>query len=517
MKTKNILEFNHRFSLCIMSLGVLFMTLFFCSCSDEIKKDDIPEEEEETKPIEDWVFKIEGWEDNIEARGGSRTIKIYSNREWRISSNRSWVTLNSKNGKACPETPIEVQVNTEFNFYDDREATITSFIYDGFSNGKKEFVLKQPKYKRKETKYQVGDPEVTFDESKFSENYKYNAQMQIWRQAGKQGGIPHLEDQLKEVTKVFEPGTNFNEIKAYFENNKYEKVVALLKNGNYTMNTGIRLYNNAVLIGESRDGVIITIDPKISPKTFGVISMYNGTNVGLRNVTVIGGWLNEDGQNYPKDDNLGKDELPAYADFMTVNMRGSKNCYVDNVKLINNASHSIWVTGNNNTIRNAEMDRSFCKGGGGHGYFFIGGSKNLITNCRVSRLRHLSFQDPGTKQNVLYDNELCQEVTFHNNDGGDNLVENNRVYLPSTMSNAYNAIMGPWATIHKVGKKNFIYKNRCKEDNREGKTPWSDDQLYLGPYEVSVGSDNPTRYTNFRPVDSTDFPPGGTLYPVVLE
>jgi hypothetical protein len=83
-----------------------------------------------------------------------------------------------------------------------------------------------------ESKFQVGDPNPKFDESKMDPNYP---QMQAWRRAGVSSGIPLLQDQLKNITKEFEGGSTEEEIVSYLESPevKYKPVIVLLKNGTY--------------------------------------------------------------------------------------------------------------------------------------------------------------------------------------------------------------------------------------------------------------------------------------------
>ena len=146
-------------------------------------------------------------------------------------------------------------------------------------------------------------------------------------------------------------------------------------------------------------------------------------------------------------------------------------------------------------------------------YFFIDGQRNLITGCRVTRIRHISMQNPSCKENVFYGNDIQQEFSFHSNDGGDNLIENNRITIPKGLTN-YNAIMGPWSFQHQVGGLNFIYNNQCKEEHSR-KTPWSDSKLYTGPHFIS-NQQGKERYENFKPA-KTPPPIGGTLYPLITD
>lgn len=462
---------------------------------------------------------IENIPSTLNPKGETVPIKIKSETEWSISSNKTWITFDKTEGSECIDTPMEIKLSCEFNFFDERDAVIT--IESKYNdNIMKEYKISQAKYIKPTTRLQVGDPEVSFDANLYDEKYKYHNQMIVWKDAGKKDGIPYLSEQLSSVDKIFTQDNSVDEIKKFFEDNAYKEITVLLKNGQYYFDKGIRLYSNATLIGESKDGVIINAEKTIGPEIGSIISMYNAKNAGIRNLTIIGRWLNEDGNNYPKYNDLSHEELKGMGKFITVSLKGeSENCFIDNVKLINNASHPIWTQGKNHTIRNVEIDGAFCKAGGCQGYFFIGGYNALITNCKVTNIRHISLQGEQSTMNVLYDNDFRQEVSFHVGDGGNNLIENNRIYITPTMFPGYNAIMGPWSNQHYVGGLNFIYNNKCKEDNlgRNGATPWSDEQLYLGPYEVSVGTDNPTRYTNFRPIPSSDLPVSKTLYPIILE
>lgn len=459
----------------------------------------------------DDILSIEGLVETVSAYGEYRIITITADDDWELSSDVDWITFSKESGFTSSKMSTTITVSIEFNFYDSREAKVTLAT----NLGEVVKTLTQPAWERPVTKYQVGDPEVTFDESAYDSSYIYYDQMLAWRDAGIEGGIPHLEDVLSKVTHTFESGATCEDIKACFENNKNDEIVVLLKNGEYHFDETIDINSNATLVGESREGVIITVGPDFDGSY--VLDMSYAENVALRNVTINGAWLNEDGENYPKYDWV--EELPGRDGDRTLNIGATYNSYVDNVSLLNNASHPIWLGGSNNTIRNVKIVDSFNKAGGCQGYFFIQGERNVITNCQITGIRHISFQNSSSKLNVFYDNDLEQEVTFHSSDGGDNLIEYNRVYLPPIMDGAYNAIMGPWASEHEVGGLNMIYRNKCKEDNpgRGGVTPWSDLQLYLGPYEVSVGTDNPNRYTNFSPTDASSIPAGGTLYPIILD
>jgi len=504
----------------ILILSLLF-TLFSCKKSDSVNTEpeiNLPTNSDDTLLLEG----LSNSEINIDAKGDTVKLILSSSNSWVASCSGSWVALDKTSGDACEHDTI--MLTTKFNFSEVERKDTLKIAYKDYTKDIK-ILLNQPKWEHPQTKYQVGDPEAKVDLSGVDASYPYYSQMKIWSTAGCENGIPHLEDQLSIVEKTFEAGTSAKTIADYFYDHRYKNCVVLLKNGEYTLDQQIRLYSRNVLIGESRDGVILNISTDFPPK-YSPISMYNATDAGLRNVTIKGHWLNADGNPYPKYKTLGHAELPEYDGFITVNMKGNddtKNDYIDNCALINNACHPIWTTGSHKTIRNVNIDGAYNMDGGCQGYLFLSGHQQLITGCNVTRIRHISFQGEESKQNVFYDNDLKQEVTFHCGDGGDMLIENNRIHLMPYMFEGYNAIMGPWSSQHYVGGQSFIYKNKCQEDNpgRNGCTPWSDDQLYRGPWVVSVGDDNPSRYKNFTAIDPTTYenykePSGGTLYPVNL-
>lgn len=116
-------------------------------------------------------LELTGISSEVKAEGGKMTLQVKSNSEWEITHNCDWLTITPNSGDACQENPISVELNYEFNFYDQRDAMVT--LSGKNSNDKKEYKITQPKYTRAQTKYQVGDPEVTFDVTQYDESYKY--------------------------------------------------------------------------------------------------------------------------------------------------------------------------------------------------------------------------------------------------------------------------------------------------------------------------------------------------------
>lgn len=475
----------------------LLLLCFFLSFSACAGDGDIHGEEAE-EPVD---VLLAGLEDDINPEGEIRKLSLTVKGAWKLSEESSWLSLDKTEGEGRCDVTLKIEPN------DDGIVRMAELVFEYMENGGSasvsyELMQSEPWI----TRQRVGDPDAAFDMTRMDARYP---QIQEWISAGKTGGIPYLEDQLGEVDKVFDAGTACSEIKAYLESVKYNKTVVLLKSGEYVFDQSVRLYSNATLIGEDKDGVVIKLRDK------GNISMYGGKNVGLRNVTLRG-----DYSEVPPTPGLMEDVLPELGKHRSIDMSKTRECFVDNVRIVNSASHPVWLADNgeqpgHNTLRDLDIDGAYNKGGGCEGYLFFCGSYNLATGCKVVNLRHISMQGSTVKYNVFYKNNVNQEVSFHTDDGGDNLVEHNRITIPKALSH-YNAIMGPWSVQHKVGGLNFIYRNRCLEENKDDNRPWSDNELYIGPHAV-VSANSPECYTNFRVMDEYPKPLGRTFYPVVLK
>lgn len=454
------------------------------------------------------VFEIENLGDEFVPEGGEFKVYVAADSPWTLECDVDWVEFDVLSGESTVESgPVEVKATVKPN----DTGIIRSANMTLRSSSGKVFTHQVLQCEPWETTVRIGDEGIKFDESKFDPSYPLYPQMLEWKKAGREAGIPSLESQMNAINKTFGPEDELTDIIAYLNgSDKYQTRRILLKNGEYTIDQSVRLYSQDVLMGESKEGVILNLSDK------GEITLYNGNNIGLRNLTIKGAWSNE----VPDPANM-EETLSGKGGYKSVNMSDTKDSYVDNVRIINSASHAIVVSGNinnsgkgsHNTIRDVEIDGAYNKGGGYQGYFHIGGAYNLVTGCKVTHIRHISFQDPTSAYNVFYKNDVAQEISFHNNDGGDNLVEYNKITIPETLGSGYCAIMGPWSDQHQVGGKNFIYRNRCLELNRNNNTPWSDNELYVGPWEVKPAD----LYTNFRVTKDFPKPTGGTLYPVVLK
>lgn len=357
----------------------------------------------------------------------------------------------------------------------------------------------------------VGDPGVTFDKSKFDADYP---QMVRWSKAGVRGGIPFLTDLPKGTTVTSKTSAGINEAIKNCAADEY----VYLPNGMYKITSTIKMKSRVHLVGQSRDGVICEIDMK-----GGVGFEFNGVNnCGIYKMTIQGSW------GEPRWDwNFGSgtashDEYGGTAgnDNISVRFKSTNDCFLDGVNVYNSSKHPIWINAKHITLRDLHVDGVHRKGGGCEGYLMVANSDNLITDCFITHLRHLSLQGGSVEYNVLYNNILEQEISYHAEDNGNNLVEGNIITLPSDMWGAYYALMGPWSTQHHLSKKpNYAYKNKCYHYNQGASvnplSPWSDDNVvYYGPHKVKPAN-HQGKINNFTTYPK-GVPQGGSLYPVEL-
>jgi len=388
----------------------------------------------------------------------------------------------------------------------------------------------------------VGDAGVTFDSSKFEDD-KW-PQMREWVTAGVRGGIPHWRELVDDPNvKVYEveappPSTSekdggdgadtgdaaitkaIENAKSDLEDDEDEDAIAivLLNDGVYEIYDRVSMRSRVLVVGKSRKDVVLSIKQTTgSAVAFLATTSYSG----LANLTIRGSWgtpkydwkIKNDTENYELPDN----------DNVSINLySNTTDNFLDALNVYESAEHPIRCNGNHNTFRDLDVDRVFNKNSGGRGYFILTGGYNLVTDCKVTRLRHFTMQGRRVEYNVVYDNDFRQEISFHDEDNGNNLVERNRITLPEDMPPGgpyggkpnYVCIMGQWSVKHSLSlKPNYLYRNQCLDLNHGGRQEWSDpDLVYSGPIEVRP--EDP--YTNFPPLPKDRVPKGKTLYPVVL-
>ncbi|HSH09077.1 MAG TPA: hypothetical protein VK995_01725 [Oceanipulchritudo sp.] len=357
----------------------------------------------------------------------------------------------------------------------------------------------------------LGDPGVTFDEGKMDPDYP---QMQEWKKAGVPGGIPFRHDWP--VVAVLEP-TNSAAINAVLSSvwrNAFKNggATVLLKNGTYTIDQTVMMTPYVQLLGESRDGVelIVTITSDPDPASDAIPSAILFESIfrsGIANLTIRGGY------GTPRQDRMiFRNEKPEFT-VDSINFEGAYDCWADDLNIIDSGRHPIssW-NARNITIRGCYVDGAWNKGELGRGYFALQGSYFLVVENHVRRLRHFGLQKHYCQYNVVFRNFIEQDINFHDDDLGNNLIEGNRIVLPTTINDTrWHAVMGPWSTVqHSISRKdNYVFNNKCIEFNNGGIEVFSDTGL------VYVGA---RRYEqDGNPFDSTDnVPVGGTFYPVIL-
>ncbi|MEM9897241.1 MAG: hypothetical protein AAF789_12810, partial [Bacteroidota bacterium] len=372
----------------------------------------------------------------------------------------------------------------------------------------------------------VGDPGITVDMTKVNSNLDDYPQMERWGNAGVRGGIPFYSD--FDVIETISAGTDEDIQEAIdlvaSKLSQGQLGLVFMFNGSYDLRSEVSMKSNVSLQGESREGVVCTINFQ---EKNGFHFKQGVSMSGISNMTIKGGW----GQpkydwNYSIPEN---DEMPNNEN-MSVKFTRSIDCWLDKVNIINSGRDPMRCDATHTTFRDLFVDGAHRKAGGAQGYFFIQDGDNLITGCEMTRLRHISLQGGGVEYNVVYQNDFRQEVSFHTGDDGNNLIEDNIITLPEDMPPVdaggpfpevntnkpnYFAIMGPWSTQHTVSANpNFLFKNQCLQLNHDfgSSTPWSDpDVVYSGPIKIGRTPDD---HINNFPVLSDTPPEGNTLYPI---
>ncbi|CAN8067226.1 unnamed protein product [Agarophyton chilense] len=359
--------------------------------------------------------------------------------------------------------------------------------------------------------------ELKFDQESIERNNLSFPQMKRWSEAGTRNEIPDLSN--IEADAVLSGGSSkeinekINELVLDLENNGGQTRVLLLKDGTYDINDRVRMKSNILLKGESRDGVRCLVNMTSRSAFY----MYNIENSGLFRMTIIGTW-GRPKYKWSTGNNKENEELPGNDNVSVYFSKLSRDCWIDNVNILDSADFPLHCAGEHITMRNIEVKRVHNKHGGFHGYWVILGRDNLVTRSKATQLRHISIQGDRAEYNVFFNNDLRQEISFHVGDLGNNLIAHNRITLPKGMPNGegdrpdYRAIMGPWSEIHERSKMvNFLHKNRLLERNHGDEKRMTDDQVYLGPiFDTSRGE---LQTENFSP--SKIMPSGGELYPIL--
>lgn len=351
----------------------------------------------------------------------------------------------------------------------------------------------------------IGDPGITFDATKMDPNYP---QMLVWQTAGVQGGIPHRSGYpfLKIIRATDSAGINaaINEVAAQATSIGGGSII--LRDGTYTIDEQVIMQDDVRLVGESRNGVVlnITMTTETDPQETSIaIRFDNIENAGLDNMTIQGG--------HGTPDPTVMDNVKPEFMVTSVNFAHSTNCWIDDVDVLNSGRHTVssWRS-SHVTVRGCLIDGAWNKGGGGNGYFQIQSDRFLVAYNRVRQIRHIALQKEHCEYNVLIHNFFEQDVNFHDDDNGNNLVEGNRSILPTTLASNWHSMMGPWSVVHTISRNdNFLFNNKCEERNNGGIATFSDTGV------VYIGSRNYEQDGNVFATTTAE-PMAGTFYPVIL-
>ncbi|GGZ71189.1 Ig-like domain-containing protein [Algibacter mikhailovii] len=339
----------------------------------------------------------------------------------------------------------------------------------------------------------VGDAGVTFASGG-------NAQTAEWIKAGVEGGIPYLSTTT--VASTISATNTAGIQQAIDAASAAGGGQVVLNDGTYTIDATLKMKNNVRIAGQSQDGVILNITMTGTSGSAIEFGTYGVQNAGIDNLTIQGG------QGQPNDFNM-TDAKPNFLIHSVYISGGAKNCWLDKVKIINSGNGGITTWNCSNiTIRDCYIERSWNKGGGGHGYVQLSGSYILFFNNTVKKMRHLAIQREGAHHNVVYRNNLEQDVNFHNADAGDNLVEKNVIRLPAGLGNEWHAVMGIWSVQHNdPGPNNVVWGNDGIEYNNGGISSFCDASKVWVP--VGDERDPGGAFTT-----NTNIPTGGSFYPV---
>ncbi|KAI0556969.1 Pectin lyase fold/virulence factor [Gracilaria domingensis] len=355
-----------------------------------------------------------------------------------------------------------------------------------------------------------------FDQEAIESNAVSFPQMKRWSKAGTRKPIPDLRHVKADV--VLNGGSsedineNINKLKLDLEDNGGNYRVLLLKNGIYDINDRVRMESNIIIKGQSRNGVLCVVN-MTSRSAFYVGDIENS---GLYRMTIRGVW-GRPKYKWNFGTNKKNQELPGNDNISVYFSKLSRDCWIENVRILDSADFPLRCAGEHITMRNVVVNRVHNKHGGSHGYWIILGRDNLITKSKATQLRHISMQGNRAEYNVFFDNDFRQEISFHVGDLGNNLIAHNRITLPKGMPNGrngrpdYRAIMGPWSKVHEKSKmQNFLHKNTLLERNHGDARRMADDKVYVGPIFNTSKGEQQTR--NFPPSELK--PIGGTLYPI---
>ncbi len=250
----------------------------------------------------------------------------------------------------------------------------------------------------------------------------------------------------------------------------------LIPQGSYALKEVIRIPSNVAVVGASAANTIIHIKLKevfensrhwMRPLGQAAAFLFDGSrNAALERLTLryaAADFEPLDFEEYHHDWVRGVYHAEEQRDtalwVTTVWFNGAENCRLSQCRILQAGNHPVRIRDSRHITSSQNfIDRAYNKSGGGAGYYnLIGSEYCLLYQDTVKRIRHLSIHK-GSRYNVVYGCELQVDVNFHNADRGHNLVENNRVRIPSWHS--WHCFGTGAASKHEPpGPGNVLYRN----------------------------------------------------------
>ncbi len=319
---------------------------------------------------------------------------------------------------------------------------------------------------------QYGDSGWKIDSKRFDVRFPA---MKEWAKAGVEGGIPS-----KNAVRIIKRITPTDNLQLTIDKIGKTPAVLLLAEGEYVISKMIRLQSGFILRGVNKNTVILSVKvhgqhPSLSKTARqSALLLENVVGVGIENLTM----KYTDAPFEPNDrdsfsaawtmDVFHEREMRDTTLVVEhINMVNAKNCWVQDCNLLWSGTDPIRISGSEHiTCRRNFIDRCYNKFDYGMGYYNITNSSYvLICNETIKKIRHFAIQN-GSKYNVVINNDMEVDINFHNGDAGYNLVENNRVRIPTWHSWGPISV-GDSRKHQPPGKGNVLLNNSFQDKSGE--------------------------------------------------
>jgi len=330
---------------------------------------------------------------------------------------------------------------------------------------------------------QYGDSGWKIDSTRFDVRFPA---MKEWAKAGVEGGIPS-----KNTVRIVKRIAPIDNLQLAIDNITKTPAVLLLAEGEYVISNMIRLRSGIILRGVNKNTVILSVKvhgqhPSLSttPRQSALL-LENVVNVGIENLTMK--YTDVPFEPNDRDSFSAAWTMDVFHEremrdttlvVEHINMIKAKNCWVQDCNLLWSGTDPIRISASEHiTCRRNLIDRCYNKADFGMGYYNITNSSYvLICNETIKRIRHFAIQN-GSKYNVVINNDLEVDINFHNGDAGFNLIENNRVRIPTWHSWGPISV-GDSRQHQPPGKGNVLLNNSFQD--KSGKILYSEkDRVYF--------------------------------------